>query len=163
MDDKGAFIARVVQADGRWRGYLTATSHQVPGDHPTHSEAMVAVDDHLAGRPPRRMPSAPQPSAPQPSAPQPPADIHQDIKTLRGIDHGGPCRYQQLLHWGVGRGAELGRSLRRLEKAGYVDVDDRWIGATAEGRAALRRLDDPAAKNRLLAELFYEQGISPEA
>jgi hypothetical protein len=49
----------------------------------------------------------------------------------------GPCRYQHILHAGLGPGATVSRAIR-LEKAGYVSGDDRWLSATDEGRAALQ-------------------------
>jgi hypothetical protein len=66
-DDHGTYTARVIEPDGRWRAYLTATNQQLAGDHPTATAAMVAVDQHLAQR--VRRPA--------------PGDIHQDIRTLR--------------------------------------------------------------------------------
>jgi hypothetical protein len=139
MDDRGNYTARVDEHGGRWRAYLNTTNEQLAGDHATATAAMVAVDEHLARRRPRPVP----------------ADIHQDIRTLRGINQVAPCRYQEILHAGLGPGAAVSRAVRRLTKAGYVSGDDRWITITDAGSAALRRLDDPAAKQRLLADLFY--------
>ena len=71
-------------------------------------------------------------------------------------------RYQHILHAGLGPGATVSRAISRLEKAGYAAGEDRWISITDEGRAALQRLDDPAAKQRLLADLFYGDHSTPD-
>jgi hypothetical protein len=147
MDDRGTYTARVVEHGDRWRACLNTTNEQLAGDHATPTAAMLAVDEHLARHRPRPAP----------------ADIHQDIRTLRGIEQVGPCRYQHILHAGLGPGAAVSQAVRRLTNAGYVSGDDRWITITDAGTAALRRLDDPAAKQRLLADLFYGDHSSPAA
>jgi hypothetical protein len=146
MDNEGAYVARVVEDDGRWRAYLTVAKQWLAGDHPTSTAAMVAVDAYVARHRPR------------PAV----ADIHKDILALRGISHIAPCRYQQILHAGLGPGVEVATAVHRLKEARYVSGDDRQIEVTDEGRAALRRLDDPAAKERLLADLFYGEHRPPD-
>jgi hypothetical protein len=100
-------MARVVEHGGRWQAFLTATKQQLASDYPSATAAMVAVDEHLAQR--ERRPA--------------PADIHQDICTLRGINQVAPCRHQHILHAGLGPGAPVSRAVRRLEKAGCVSGD----------------------------------------
>jgi hypothetical protein len=82
-------------------------------------------------------------------------EIDRDIRILRAVRNHG-TRYFDLLHLKVGNTVEVASSAKRLERAGFLMLDaSRPLEITQEGNDALGRLEDPAAKEKALAGLFY--------
>jgi hypothetical protein len=82
-------------------------------------------------------------------------EIDRDIRILRAVRNHG-TRYLDLLHLKVGNTLEVASSTKRLERAGFLMLDEsRPLEITRQGNDALGRLEDAAAKEKALAALFY--------